>query len=877
MADYQNVPYKLWNKGLNVAVPPDVISDQQYTRLTNIRNVQEGALISRFGLRNSGVGTNCGWIKFMIKLIDGVFLFILANGEVWVNDERVLIYDDILGVGNRVGTPDIPNPTEGTLAWFPLVLQDTSLKDIAIVKFTNVWAGEDWFFFATEDGMWKLNPSLALNRAWKWGIRPPKSATLGVDAEGDQTVTYGPVPLTPTVTDCPPDKNGTYGCGLDGVSNNRTPYRWVYTYYNSRTGGESNPCDEMTVEVAGMQPTVYNDNGSLSKRGQAVVLTGFTKPTDPQVDRLRIYRYGGGLNDYFLEQEVPWDTTSFTSFRADGDIESSTVLSFFNDVPFTSTIPLAALEGNAQLKTFTEPDDEFGQLKPVSLFETSMGRAWGPFAGQYIFAAGDPFRPSVLYWTNAGNPDGAGDDNEVQVCSNAEPIQNGFIFGGNCFVFTKDNLYALDWGGPTADVAFTPRLIPQGMGLSAPEALAVGTQGVFFLSKDGIYLTDCTSFCESITHETLKPIFLGKSTGLGDVDSEDPEFFPLNWDRTDEIYMTVAAQELHFVYWAKRATEENMDREDQRMHLVYDILQKRWQRFQAAGDLQTAFVYADPNESRFIVHFALSDGFIYYMIDGAPDILDCDPDTLQDFETGDDVMGQAARQDGQCGLIPFRVRARTGSGDLGQPLTHKEFGVLMVDANTYGNDVLITPYYDNETEPHPGFTLNTADRLVKTFSLDDVYAKNLALDFQWDGKAAIYQVTVQARIDEEEVVHWEHPDTSMKIPGWKHIRDLYLGLRSTGELRLTIMVDGMPYYYYIPPTNGERRKVYVKLDPTKGKVFRFFLDSNYSYIDQAGTEPIQVKSPPFRLYADDSYYYVKPWHTGNTYTKIQLGGAGGAF
>ncbi len=888
MADYQNVPYKLWNKGLNFSVPPDVIAEHQYTRLTNVRSVQEGQLLSRFGLAKSPWSTNCGWIIFMAKLEEGVYIFILSTGEVFVNGSPLLIYDSVAGVGDRTGTSADPNPTEGNLAWFPLTLREASVDKISLVKFTNSGTGEDWFFLGTEDGMWKINPKLDPNRAWKWGIRPPKKATT----VGDNT-TYDPVPLTTAVQACPPDSAGHYGCGLDAVSNNRTAYKWVYTYVNSRTGGESNPSDEMATGVDNLQPTVYNDNGSLSKQGQSVKLTGFVKPTDPQVDRLRIYRLGGGLNDYFLEQEVPWDTTEFVSFRSDGAIESSTLLSFLNDVPFTSLMPTTALEElppeERPPAEYPEKDDEFGVIKPVSLFETPMGRCWGPFAGQYIFAAGDKFRPSVLYWTNAGQPDGAGDDNEVQVCSNSEPIQNGFVFGGNCFVFTKDNLYALDWGGPTSDIAFTPRLVPQGMGLSAPEAFAVGTQGVFFLSKDGVYLTDCTSFCESITHDSLKPIFLGKTASVGDVDVEQPEFYPVNWERISEIYMVVAAQELHFVYWAElppidivamtgnppRESHVHRRQPDQRVHLVYDILQKRWQRFQAAGDLQTAYVYADPNESKYLVHMALSDGAIYFVTDGADDISDIGHKELI-FEDGDQVVGPDSEPEDFYDIVPFHVQARTGAGDVGQPLTHKEFGVIMVDANTYGHDMTITPLYDNETVTGESFLMNTTVREVKTFSLGDAYHKNLTLDFQWDGKGAIYQVTLLTRIDEEEIVHWEHPDTSMQIPGWKHIRDMYIGMRSTGDVRLRIEVDGVAFDYFLPSTEGERRKVYVKLIPTKGKVFRFFLDSIYDVIEQQG-DTVHYENPPFRMYGDDSYYYVKPWHTGNSYTKVKLGGSGGAF
>lgn len=874
MADYTNIPYKLYNAGLNVALPPDIIGDSKYTRLTNVRNLQEGQIVSRYGLVRSPWGTNCGWIIFMRKLNDQNWLFVLSNGQVFVNDSPLMIYDDVYGVGNRVGTDENPNPEEGTFPRYPLVLTipDNGVPEVALVKFANSYSGEDWAFFATEDGMWKIDKD---GIAYKWGIRPPVTVSLV-----DEKVLYEPAFLTAEVIDCPPDDEGDYGCGLDGQTDNTVPYRWVYTYYNSRMGSESNPSDEMTTEVADLQPTEYDEDdlSKLVKRGQAVKLTGFVKPTDPQVDRIRIYRYGGSLNEYLLEQEVPWDVVTFTSWMSDSALRSQPVLSFDNDVPFTSLVP--ANQAPDLPEEFITRNDEFGVIEPVSLFETAMGRAWGPFAGSYIFAAGDPYRPSVVYWTNYGSPDGAANENEVSVCANSEPIQNGFVFGGNSFVFTKDNLYALDWGGPTAVPEFVPRQVPMGQGLSAPEAFAVGTQGVFFLSKDGIYVTDCTSFSESITNDSLRPIFLGHTVSLGDVDSENPEFHPFDWDHVDTVYMAVAAQELHFVYWARIESNKVLRRRSQaqtyreRVHLVYDILAKRWQRFKPAGELETTFVYSSENESRYKIYMALDDGFVYYVADGQPG-LGYNEDTgayfIVDFEEGDQISKESPID----AVVPFHCQFRTGAADLGNPLSHKEFGVLMVDADTLGKDVTITPYYDNETVRGEPLVLNTRERQVKTFSLGDVYYKNLSLDFQWDGKATFYQITGLCRIDEEEIVHWEHPDTSMKIPGWKHIRDLYVGLRSWDTVRLRIEVDGKAYDYFLPQTNGQRRKVYVKLDPTKGKVFRFLLDSNYEYME--GPDLAKKIGPPFRMYKDDSYYYVKPWHTGNTYQKIQLGGEGGAF
>ena len=848
--DYTAVPLKFFNKGLNLAVPADLIGGHKYTRLTNIRTLQDGQLASRFGLAKTEWGTDCGWIVYMARGAGGALIFILSTGHVFGNNSQVRSAHDARGVGARVGTEAVPNPETGSLPKLPIILDD--VEQITVINYTNAYSGEDWTFLATQEGMWKIDDE---GRGYKWGIRPPKLVE-GTEVDGETVYNYLPAPLTPKVITCPPDDEGDFGCGLDDVGLNTNAYRWVYTYYNSRTGSESNPSDEMSVEVAEIKPTTYNNNNTVKDPGQAVKITGFTTPTDPQIDRLRIYRLGGTLNEYILEQEVPWDTVEFTSYESDIAIASNPILSFENDVPFTTLIP--SDEAEDVPGQYVEEDDEFGITRPTSLFETPMGRAWGPFVGSYIFACGDPYRPSVCYWTNYGRPDGASDLNEVQVTSTVTPLQNGFIFGGNPFVFTKDKLYALDWSGPFATPAFVPRETPIGMGLSAPEALAVGTHGVFFLSKDGIYVTDGQTYAKSITEDSLKPIFLGQQVGVGDPLHDDVYLEPFNWDEDwlSECYLMVAAQELHFLYW---------DTELQRIHLVYDILQDRWQKFRPSNAKYAAYVYGDVNQSKYTVLMALNDGFVY--------------EISEDLEEGDQTSSEDFYAE-----VPFACEVRTSAGDLGKPLIEKEFGVAQLDVDAFQKQIDWKPLYNAETQTGTPLRIGpdtTNGRRTYTFSLEDYYAKNISYDFTWEGKAILYQKTTLARMDEEKIVHWEHPETSMDIPGWKHIRDVYLGVKAASQCVFTVRVDGVDYNYVIPSTlTDDMEKIYIPLHPVKGKVFRFFLNAVSDEIEDVFTfiesdydpEEHQYDAEPFRLYAEDTYLFVKKWHTGNTYGKWNLGG-----
>jgi hypothetical protein len=69
---------------------------------------------------------------------------------------------------------------------------------------------------------------------------------------------------------------------------------------------------------------------------------------------------------------------------------------------------------------------------------------------------------------------------------------------------------------------------------------------------------------------------------------------------------------------------------------------------------------------------------------------------------------------------------------------------------------------------------------------------------------------------------------------------------------LTQVVDGTTHTYTIPSTSGERRKVYVKFDPVKGKVYQWKLDS----------------ASNFRLYGEECELRMKPWNEEIGYKSV---------
>jgi hypothetical protein len=553
-----------------------------------------------------------------------------------------------------------------------------------------------------------------------------------------------------------------------GVGNLTGNYDWRYTFFSSISGAESNP------------GPVAN---SLTLADQQATLTNLAASTDPQVDQKNIFRRGGALTDWYLVDTISNSTDTYIDNFSDADISTSDLLSMDNDVPFTTVGPA----GN-------------------TLFGTPLKYVWGPFIGRYILACGDPNRPGYVYWTNADQSDSASVDNSLEVTNAGEPLLGGFIFDENPYVWTRDNLYTLDYGGPNAIPTFLPRQVSIGMGLVAPYGYCVGSVAVFFVSKDGIYATDCHSNLQSITNGAIRPIFLGNPAG---------DLLAIDFSQQDSIRLAYAPQEVHFFY---KDTQGNY------VHLVYDLPFQRWRRISQTNRTDN-LAYGDENQQSYSLISAATDGNIYNSVIGG---------TTDNGAT-------------------IHCQARTASLDMEIPLTDKRFGVLLLDADLQGNFLTVTPYINGETSSLPATVVTGTGRQNYSVSLLDTYARNIGFDLQWDNQATLFQLLVLFREDEEGITHWEQPDTSHGVPfGWIHVRDVYFCLRSAADVTFTHTIDGRAYTYTFPSTAGERRRIHQYLAPVRGKVYKYALDS----------------AQPFRLYGEDTQLFLKPWNSAISYQPV---------
>lgn len=560
-----------------------------------------------------------------------------------------------------------------------------------------------------------------------------------------------------------------FGTGLlDSSAAGAIAYDWKYTYYSSALRAESNGSPEATA---------------ISATNQMANIT-VTASSDPQVDEIRVYRRGG-TNPY--EWRFVASSSNISGVITDNNADSAVALN--EPIPEDNYVPFVT-------------QDAAGS----SIYGATVPYIFGPFLGKYILAVGDTYRKHYVYYTNADNPDGAGIENALPVTDPSRPLVNGLIYSSNPFVFSKDDLYALDYGGPNASPVFQPRLTTCGKGLAGRFAFCTGPL-IFFMSEDGVYQTDGQSPAVSITEEALRPLFQNLSVG---------EYTPVDMSRADEACLEFEDNEVHFLYY---------DTSGDPQHLIYSILYDRWRSMETPG-VPTA-LHAKKSYTGLSLMIGNEDGTV---LEGF-----FDPTVTDDNGTS------------------ITCQARTGYDPLDSPQTLKEFGNIIVDADPKSTTITVTPKYNTGTSMSTHSITGTG-RAKHPFSLSDTYGYNFGVQLDWVGPAVVYQLELLYRPDEEIITHWEFPETTHGLSGWQHLRDFYVTLRSTGAVTPQLVIDGTTYlpktvingveYSTIPSTSGEKRKLYLQCPPVRGKVFRYILDGG-----------------PFRIYGAECEIRVKSHNT----------------
>lgn len=818
MSDYRNIDLAFFNAGLELNQPPERLKEIQWRRLENLGIRTEGVMEARGATDDffsSSYFTDIGSaVTYPDDYLLGRLTYIAYVGPLADGTPGWLT------VHEAQGNPDWPNHTAEDSPFYSCFLNGLPLLEAPRRK-TALESGfspykplmvsqhppaitrtltPNGLTQVVIDGRWKLYPSTinpaSLSPTWRFY----NDQAVGSLTQLDHVPVFAlAVDIYPATTTSGP----TVSASSTGVGPGTGTYEWVVTYKNKLTGARS--------ISTGASATLTDPSGE-------VVVT-IREPVDPQADQIELWRRGGTIaNSWRLV-----DTLTTVGLATEDDPPVNYV---YTDNKIDADIALNEALDPTLVKPFPTIDssgDSINLLDSAEDAETPL-TTFGPFLGQYTFWIGDPVKRANFYWSNLAKIElSTADLNYNTVVEPGEELVNGFVAGGNPFIWSRKKLYALDWGGPTSFPAFVPREVPIGLGLAAKWAFAVTRSGVFFLAKDGIYFTDLGAGDPTNVSSSLRPLFVGgkdDSVTLPEVD----------WSDENTLRLTATSRELFFFYKGQVTGEY--------ICLRYDLAQNRWS--QIRSDFSWRLAYEAESTSDYRVIFAGSTGLAYY---------------------SDDInYTSGAAEDLVC-------RARTFSWDAGVPTTDKEYGVLLLDLDPDGTAILCTPRYDSDTEVGDIIQITTAGqylgRRLLTFSLGDVFKRSLSLEFEWEDSATthpkFYQGTILFRIDEEGIVHWAHPPTALGQGGWFHIKDSYWTLKSTADVTLTVGIDGVERTYVLPSTAGVREKIYVEHLGMKGKLFSFSLDS----------------SQPFYLYGEESGLNGKLWKTSTGYQPLNPFAAAG--
>jgi len=288
--------------------------------------------------------------------------------------------------------------------------------------------------------------------------------------------------------------------GSDSSDAADAPYDWRYTFYDPRTGAESNPSPVMAV--ADFKDSLTNVFSCVP--GEAAPVAGAVE---------RWYRRGGTLvTDWFFMGETKADGTAFIDLLSDAELAASATVQINHFQP----VPTVDDAGNTVL----------GQPVPILL---------GPVQGM-LLALGDPFRPGYVYASLPGEPDHWPADLITEVCSPSEQLMNGAILGSQPYVFSRERGYAI-YPNLSGQAGLTSLPTACMQGLAGRWAIAEGYGRIFLVYRDGVYSTNGDA--AQLISPGLTPLFRGQTVN---------GYAPIDLTAESALRLTPFNQELWFGY-----------------------------------------------------------------------------------------------------------------------------------------------------------------------------------------------------------------------------------------------------------------------------------------------------------------------------------------
>lgn len=618
------------------------------------------------------------------------------------------------------------------------------------------------------------------------------------------------------------------GAGPDSFAG--VSYDYLFTFFNIVDYTESNPC----MVMSDVDPP-FNTNRVYPRR-QPVLLT-MTHPTlNAQTTHLRVYRRGGTLGDAYRRiDQIPCSgaSTSYTDKFSDADIQGNDTVSFTNDVPLTSSLPVPV---NTTLSTAISTTNQVVSVFPASMANISVSQqvdignvadanfevvivltiasdhftayvqnthdigepvsataAYGVacdiigVAFDMGWYAGDTNNPSYLYYSTKGAIQYVGSANYVPVSIPSDPVTAIVGTSSNLFVSTFQRWWAI---APGVQAGSPPTVYPTqaDKGCVGKNAWCLREGVVYFLAVDG------------------PRVFQGGSSKL------ISEIVQGVWQQTPVTPLPVADPTQFSIacvaYWNQYVIFSYVGLDGNRHRLVFDALQNRWRNDDL--DAQSLFLEEDTNQ----LLFGDSQGLVH---------LDMQ---LVGYDEAD--------SSGTVVQNPIAVEMQTPYSDQGSPANQKQFQEFTLDCNTNGDNVTAELLFnDGESSAVLG-TFNTTQRQRFNFNLNSGlgytgYKVALQVTGQSSTGINLYQAKIRSLVLALTRKSLDTYDLRFSDDGSKIAKNCFIEYTATAVVNGTVYYDNSvlvpPFTFTLPLYNGVRNSLRVRLPAVKFRILRMVLTS----------------------------------------------------
>lgn len=709
----------------------------------------------------------------------------------------------------------------------------------------NAFTRNFWTWTITPDQLNQYGPGDVVGNSWTEILVPISS---GQRSGSDQTRTFANIKALQiqlqTTGGCSFGFDCWYFMGTYGpfVQPN-SPVGLLYqtTNRDSSTGAASVPGP----------PTRYE----LFPLREEVIVTPTTS-TEAGVDSLDIYRQGGTITHFTYVGTVANNTVTPNSFldtQPDALIAASaspdltliqpwpeldnawtgvvnvvgTSVTWVSGTLFNVNLLAATVitinginyqvHGNPKSTTFLELTASAGaqSVVPYSIASPTIAAqplafVFGPLEGPFApvaFGLGDRKNAGTLYYSNTSNLDAASDANTIELCAPSEPLISGAVWNGFAICGSRDNIFSVKYsylttlGVGSAGSLYQFLRLPSASGMWSRWACCRGPNGVYFLGRDGVYLTTDQGSV-NITDAQLYPLFPHDGMAAAPILTAGAEIDPVDMTLLNDLRLSYCDGDIYFDF---------VDIRSNNVTLRYEIEKKRW----------------------FLHYYGDGTGISTHYLVEASDSLPKE----QTLFLLSRSLGYIYKSGGDTDdSVDVNSLFNTPSYDGGDERAQKLYIDQMTDADGIG---LLTVFqgYDNNLLYTPAQLIGLSGTRVQTLiNISNTGAglalqRNISFKYSWKGGPdgpRVYAVEpsgyAQPYLSKLILTQF----INLSFPGWKHHRRLYAGLISTADVVFTIKTqNGKTFIYHIPSTAGQFKIQPMMIDQTcKDLSFAYQLDGN---------------------------------------------------